>query len=281
MFGSKELVKRIANTGLWLTLLTLLVVTSVHAITLVTGEAAIVRGPGLVGWVLYAARVAFPVIVEMCAVVVAAGFAGRAWTGWQVWVGMSVEIVWLVFAALNMLTVFAVERGAQLAGWQLSWIAAGVPLSALFAGTLTYVLKRVDPTDLRALAHAAAGYFEDEMEFQVKNSIRTGPQALKLIEQRAWLDYVDALRLEGHTDEQIQFMLRFVPELNRDTDGNGRPDLLDAGRRRTMAPPAPLSPSREPAPTPPRPTPPGGRNGIQHHHPFHEPNHQLENPELD
>lgn len=277
MFGSKELIKRAANAGLWLTLFVLLIVTSVHAITLVTGEAAIVRSPGLVGWVLYAARVAFPVIVEMCAVVVALGFAGRAWTGWQVWVGLAVESVWLAFAALNMLTVFAVEREAELAGWQMSWIAVGVPLSALFAGTLTYILKRVDPADLRALAHAAAGYFEEEMAFQVKNAIRVGPQAQKLIEQRAWLDYVDNLRLEGHTDEQIAFMLRFVPELSRDGDGNGRPDILDAGRRH---PPAPPVNELAPFPVPHRPTRPG--NGIQPSH-FPMPQNQSapHPPELD
>lgn len=275
MFNSRELAKRAANVGLWLTMLALLTVTSVHAITLVTGEAAIVRTPGLVGWVLYAARIAFPVIVEACAVVVAMGFAGRAWTGWQVWVGLAVEIVWLLFAALNMLTVFAVERGAALAGWQLSWIAAGVPLSALFAGTLTYVLKRVEPGDLRALAQAAAGYFEDEMEFQVRNSIRTGPQAQKLIEQRAWLGYVDELRLNGYTDEQIAFMLRFVPELSRDADGNGRPDILDTGRRQQ-----PASHAHEPIvfPVPqPHPTPTVG-NGVQR---FPLPQNQTPPPPLD
>lgn len=236
MYDSKQLIKRAANVGLWLTLLALLVVTSVHAVTLVTGEAAIARAPGVVGWVFYGARIAFPVIVELCAVVVALGFSGRAWTGWQVWVGLAVELVWLVFAALNMLTAFAVERGAVLAGWQVSWIAVGIPLSALVAGTLTYVLKRVDPAELRALANAAASYFEEEMAFGITNAIKTGPQAQRVIEQRAWLDYIASLKLQGYSPTQIQFMLSHVPALSADGDGNGRPDLLDASTPPTPGP---------------------------------------------
>lgn len=149
------------------------------------------------------------------------------------------------------------------------------------------------PAELRAMARAAAGYFEEELAFQVKNAIRVGPHAQKIAEQRAWLEYIDGLRLQGFTDEQIGFMLQYVPSLAQDRNNNGRPDLLDADSRHpspvptpssvdvpprnapAFAPPAPLSPSREPAPTPPRPTPPG-RNGIQHHHPSFS-----ENPELD
>lgn len=288
MYNSKELVKRIANSGLWLTLLALLVVTSVHAVTLVTGEAAIARAPGVVGWIFYGARVAFPVIVELCAVVVALGFTGRAWTGWQVWVGLAVEIVWLVFAALNMLTAFAVERGAVLAGWQTSWVAVGIPLSALVAGTLTYILKRVDPAELRALANAAASYFEDEMAFGITNAIKTGPQAQRVIEQRAWLDYIASLKLQGYSPTQIQFMLSHVPALSADADGNGRSDLLDAVSTPAPAPAPgrtfPVDLPGDPAPFPtmrPRPQvspPPGPGNGV--HRARLHPEQELEEQEL-
>lgn len=282
MYDSRQLVKKLTNVGLWLTLSTLLVVTSVHAVTLVTGEAAIARAPGVVGWVFYGARVAFPVIVELCAVVVAAGFTGRAWTGWQVWVGLSVEAVWLIFAGLNMLTAFAVERGVALAGWQTSWVAVGIPLSALVAGTLTYVLKRVDPVELRALANAAANYFEEEMAFGITNAIKTGPQAQRVIEQRAWLDYIASLKLQGYSPTQIQFMLSHVPALSADEDGNGRPDLLDAasapapGRAFPVDLPGGTVPFPTMRPRPQAPPAPGPGNGVHlNRSPLSHPEQEL------
>ncbi len=236
MYDSKALLSRFVKAGLWLTLAVVLVVTSVHALTIVASFASITRTEGIMGWVFYGARFAFPAVAELCSVVVAMGFSSGNWKGWQVWVALAIEIIWFVFAALNMLTAFAIERGADLVGWQTTWVEVGIPLSALVLGGLLYVVDRVDPEKLRELANAAARYFEEEMAFGITNAIKTGPQAQRVIEQRAWLDYIASLKLQGYSPTQIQFMLSHVPALSADGDGNGRPDLLDASTPPTPGP---------------------------------------------
>jgi hypothetical protein len=144
--------------------------------------------------------------------------------------------VWLVFAALNMITFFAVERGQALQTWQVNWIQYGLPLSALIAGSLTYVLMRVDPAHKRDQERAATAERVDAMRFKFRQRALLSPAMRNIEKQRAFMDVIDELRSAGYTETQIRFMIQHTPELLADGDENGTPDILEM--------PAPQPPRR-------------------------------------
>ena len=139
---------------LYMVLAAVVIITAAHAIMLVLNQAAAFEaGSGLFGAILTGIRIAFPIIVEAAAVVAGVGFIKSQWRGGQKAVGFAIELVWFIFAAANMITLFAIERGQELQGWQASWIQYGLPLSALIAGVLAYALVRSDPEHKLSLIH--------------------------------------------------------------------------------------------------------------------------------
>lgn len=215
---------------LYLVLAALVIITGAHAVMLVlsqTGSFA-AGGEGAVGLVLTGIRVAFPLVVELAAVVAGLGFIQSRWRGSQKTVGLSIELVWLLFAAVNMITFFAVERGQALQAWQLYWVQYGLPLSALIAGSLTYLLVRADPDHARDQERAAAMERTSALRFRARQKALLSPAMARIEAQRAWMDAVRELQTAGYTDAQIRFMTQFTPELMFDGDGDGRPDVFGA-----------------------------------------------------
>lgn len=220
---------------LYLVLAAVVAITGAHAVMLVLSQtAAFESGSGLVDTVLTVIRVAFPLVVELAAIVAGLGFIQSRWRGAQKSVGLGIEAVWLMFAAANMITFFAVERGAELQNWQVMWVQYGLPLSALIAGSLTYTLMRVDPAHKRDQERAATAERVDAMRFRFFQKARLSPAMLNIEKQRAFMMVVDDLRRQGYTEQQIRFMISHTPELLADGDENGTPDVLEAGH-----PPAP------------------------------------------
>ena len=228
----KRNTKTLLNTLLYLVLAAVIVITGAHAVMLVLSQTAAFAMAGessMVTTILTAIRVAFPLLVEMAAVVAGIGFIQSRWRGTQKTVGLSIEIVWLLFAALNMITFFAVERGAALQSWQTLWVQYGLPLSALIAGALTYTLLRVDPAHKRDQEQAATEERVNAMRFRFFQKARLSPAMLNIEKQRAFMMVVDDLRRQGYTEQQIRFMISHTPELLADGDENGTPDVLELG----------------------------------------------------
>jgi hypothetical protein len=92
---------------LYLVLAAVVIITGAHAVMLVLSQtAAYTAGTGsLIDTVLTAIRVAFPLLVELAAVVAGIGFIQARWRGAQKSVGLGIELIWLTFAAANMITV--------------------------------------------------------------------------------------------------------------------------------------------------------------------------------
>lgn len=218
---------------LYLVLTALVVITAAHAVMLVlsqTSTYAFAAQSGLVESILTGIRIAFPILVEVAAVVAGLGFIQSRWRGPQKTVGLSIELVWLVFAAANMITFFAVERGQTLQSWQVMWVEYGLPISALIAGALTYLLVRSDPDHTRSQEQAAAQERVTAVRFKARHQALLSPAMTRIEYQRAWMDAVKELRSAGYTEEQIRFMMQYTPDLLVDNDGNGRPDILDTPR---------------------------------------------------
>lgn len=221
------------NMLLYLVLAAVVIITGAHAVMLVLSQTAaysFVGQDSMITTVLTIIRVAFPLIVEAAAVVAGIGFIQARWRGPQKSVGLAIELVWLIFAALNMITFFAVERGVTLQNWQTLWVQYGLPLSALIAGSLVYVLMRVDPAHKREIERAAMSELVDAKRFSFFERARLSPAMLDIERQRAYMQVVEDLRRAGYTDRQIQHMMRHVPELMFDGDENGTPDVLEVGR---------------------------------------------------
>lgn len=224
----KARLKRGTMVGLYLLLAIVILVTGAHAIMLVMSQAPEFAGEsGLVTTILNVIRLAFPVTVELAAIVAGLGFISAKWRDNQKWVGLGIELVWFIFAAANMITFFRVERGLGLETWQDSWINYGLPLSALIAGVLTYTLTRMDPDLKRKDEETAAEETIKMIRFSARRDVAISPQRQAIERQRAWIDFVQALRTQGYTREQIQYMLQDTPELLVDRDRDGTADLLE------------------------------------------------------
>ena len=216
---------------LYLVLTAVVVITGAHAVMLVLSQtAAYASGGSMIDTLLTVIRVAFPLIVELAAVVVGIGFIKARWRGAQKSVGLGIELIWLTFAAANMITFFAVERGQALQTWQTYWVQYGLPMSALIAGALTYTLLRVDPAHKRDQERAATAERVDAMRFRFFQKARLSPAMLNIEKQRAFMMVVEDLRRQGYTEQQIRFMIQHTPELMADGDENGEPDALEVGR---------------------------------------------------
>ena len=224
----KRNTRGIVTMLLYLVLAAVVIITGAHAVMLVLSQTSgFATGGGMIDAILTGIRVAFPLLVELAAVVAGIGFIQARWRGAQKTVGLGVELVWLLFAALNMITFFAVERGQALQTWQVNWVQYGLPLSALIAGSLTYVLMRVDPAHKRDQERAATAERVDAMKFKFRQRALLSPALLNIEKQRAFMQVVDELRRDGYTENQIRFMIQHTPDLLADGDENGTPDILE------------------------------------------------------
>lgn len=226
---SKKAVRDLTITALYLLLATIVLITAGHGIMLVWVTSEALEIGGLTGTILNVIRVAFPIVTEWGAVVAGLGFINARWRKGQKTVALMIEIVWVLFAAANMITVFAIERNAPLQGWQNSWISYGLPMSALVQAILVYALKRTDPDNKRLNEEAAALETIEMNRFSARRDVALSSQMKAIEKQRQWLEFVRTLRTKGYTEAQIRFILADTPQLLLDGDKNGTPDLLEGG----------------------------------------------------
>ena len=191
----------------WIALGALVVSTGVHAVSLVISQIGLGHGA------LALVRVGSPVLVEIIAAIVALGFASHSWRGPQKPVGLVVELLWLAFAALNLVTSFTLESGGEVGGLLLAWLHYGLPLSALLAGALFYAVMRLDPEHRRQAELQATGEVHRMAEFAARREVLVSPQMAAILRQRGWLAVVADLERQGYSSSQIAFMLEGVPQL--------------------------------------------------------------------
>lgn len=193
-----------------LALALLVAVTAVHAISLVISHTN--QGDGI----LYAIRVASPALTELFAALVAVGFAIGYWREQQKPVAVLIELIWLVFAGLNLLVSFTLESGGEnavLPAWLDGWLHYGLPLSSLITGALFYVALRLNPDYLRQAELKAAEENEKMDVFTTRQEVLSSPQMAQLRRHKVWVQVVAQLESEGYSQEQIQFMMSYAPRL--------------------------------------------------------------------
>ena len=226
---SKKAWKTVTTALLYFLLIIVVIVTAAHGIMVVLYSTDYTTGEGLTGAFLNLVRISFPVTVELAAIVAGLGFISSSWRKGQKGVAFGIEMTWIIFAAANMITMFRIERGLPLESWQQNWISYGLPLSALVAGSLVYMLKRTDPDHKRADETAAAVEKDKMIKFSAWRDVSLSDEKRAIEKQKAWVDYVRVLKTRGYTDSQIRFMMQGVPQLMLDEDGDGTIDLLEDG----------------------------------------------------
>lgn len=192
------------------------IITAAHAILLVlyTTSTFANTGDGLLYTFLNIIRVSFPVVVEVAAVAIALGFITSAWREGQRSLGTFLEVTWFLFAAANMITFFAVERGEELQGWQHSWVNYGLPISALIVAAMTYMVLKADPAHKRANEAALAQEKKEAVEANARNAVETSDAMQTIHERRVWRETVNKLSAQGYDDEEIAYMTAQIPELH-------------------------------------------------------------------
>jgi hypothetical protein len=206
----------------WLLLGALAVVTAVHAITLVQAHTHLSAGGGDAFTII---RIAGVVLAEMFAVVTAVLLATHKLRAKQKPAAMAVEATWFVFAAVNLISSFAVEAGGPMPSFVTTWITYGLPVSALIMGALFYLTLRLDPDAARADDEAETAEMFARVRHSARQEVLASPQMRATIRQAEWMRLPAVVgRQMNLTQRQIDHLTRQAPEL-LDLNGDGRADI--------------------------------------------------------
>lgn len=206
----------------WLLLAALAVVTAVHAITLVQATMHLSSAGGNIFNIV---RIGGVVLVELFAVVTAVLLATHRLRARQKPAAMAVEATWLIFAAVNLISSFAVEAGGELPQFVGVWITYGLPVSALVMGALFYLVLRLDPDASRADDEAETLEMFARVRHAARQEVLASPQMRATIRQAEWMRLPAVVgRQMNLTQRQIEHLVRQAPEL-LDLNGNGIADI--------------------------------------------------------
>lgn len=208
----------------WLLLGALAAVTAVHAVTLVQAHTHLTAAGGNVFNVV---RVGGVVLVELFAVVTAVMLATHRLRAKQKPMAMAVEAVWFVFAAVNLVSSFAVEAGGDLPQFVNGWVTYGLPVSALVMGGLFYMMLRLDPDAARADDEAETLEMFARVKHSARQEVLASPQMRAVIRQAEWQRLPAVVgRQMNLTDNQISALVRQAPQL-LDLNGDGVADIQE------------------------------------------------------
>lgn len=213
----------------WLLLGALATVTAVHAVTLVQAHTHLTTAGGNV---FNLVRVGGVVLVELFAVVTAVMLATHRLRAKQKPAAMAVEAAWFIFAAVNLVSSFAVEAGGDLPQFVEGWVTYGLPVSALVMGGLFYVMLRLDPDAARADDEAETLEMFARVKHSARQEVLASPQMRAVIRQAEWQRLPAVVgRQMNLTDGQIQALVRQAPQL-LDLNGDGVADIHEQPARR-------------------------------------------------
>jgi len=213
----------------WLLLFALAVTTAVHAVALVQATTHLTTAGGNIFNIV---RVGGVVVVELFAVVTAVLLATHRLRARQKPAAMAVEAVWFIFAAVNLVSSFAVEAGGAVPQFVTTWVQYGLPVSALVMGALFYLTLRLDPDATRADDEAETLEMFARVKHAARQEVLASPQMRAVIRQAEWQRLPAVVgRQMNLTDGQIAALVRQAPQL-LDLNNDGVPDIHEAAPRR-------------------------------------------------
>ena len=210
----------------WALLLGLAIVTAVHAVSITQYYTGLSTAGGDAFAMI---RVGGVVLVELFAVVTAVLLATHRLRAKQKPAAMAVELTWAAFAAINLVSSFAVEHGEELPQFVSTWVRYGLPIAALVMGIEFYVMLRLNPDAARADDEAELRERFTKIKHNARLEVMASPQMKAVIRQAEWQRLPPVIgRQMNLTEAQIQALVRQAPQL-LDLNGNGVPDIHEAG----------------------------------------------------
>jgi hypothetical protein len=206
----------------WGLLLGLAIVTAVHAISITQHYTGLSANTGDAFAMI---RIAGVVLAELFAVATAVLLATNTLRARQKPMAMAVEITWFLFAAMNLVSSFAVEHGGEMPHFVGTWVRYGLPVAALIIGVQFYIMLRLNPdakrqADLAELAEKFA-YSQHKATVEVLNS----EQMEAVLRQAAWQKLPRTVGQKLNlSDAQIRALELQAPAL-LDLNQNGVPDI--------------------------------------------------------
>lgn len=211
----------------WALLLALAIVTAVHAISITLHHTSLNPESGDVFTVV---RVGGVVLVELFAVAAAVLLATHKLRAKQKPAALVLELTWVVFAAVNLISSFAIEHGGTLPAFVSTWVTYGLPVSALIVGVQFYVIMRLDPDAARADDDAELREKFTKLQHDAKLEVMASQQMRAVIRQAAWqkLPAIVGERM-GLSDMQVRALTSQAPKL-LDLNQNGVADIHEVNQ---------------------------------------------------
>lgn len=221
----------------WLALGVLALATAAHAVSITMAWANLNPAGGDLIAILALIGVA---LVEVFAVLIAVMYATHTLRAKQKPVAMVVEATWFVFAAVNLISSFAMKHGGEMPAFVGYWVTYGLPIAGLVVGGLFYVVMRLDPDAARADDEAELGERFARVKHNARLEVMASPQMKAVIRQMTWQQLPPVIGRQMNLSEaQIAALTGQAPQL-LDLNGNGVADIhetrpeRDAGRRQSV-----------------------------------------------
>ena len=190
----------------WALLLALAVVTAVHAIGITQYYTGLSTTDGDAFAII---RVAGVILAELFAVVTAVLLATHKLRARQKPAAMAVELTWAAFAAVNLISSFAVEHGGEMPAFVSTWVRYGLPVAALIMGIEFYVMLRLNPDAQRADDEAELQERFTRIKHNARLEVMASPQMKAVIRQMTWQQLPPVVgRQMNLTDAQITALTR-------------------------------------------------------------------------
>ncbi len=219
--AKRSTMANIASWGAWLILLGLAVLTAIHAIS-ITMAYTNYQGGAFAG-----IRVFGVILAEFFAVVTAILLATHVLRAKQKPLAIAVEVSWFIFAAMNLISSFAIEHGGEIPNFVSIWVAYGLPVAALVIGALFYITLRLDPEAGRADDNAELKEKFADSNHKATVEVLTSEQMKVVLRQMQWMRIPSVVGKQlGLTDAQIQALQRQAPAL-LDLNNNGVGDIME------------------------------------------------------
>lgn len=222
--ATRSTVGGIANFLGWLALGVLALATAGHAVSITMAWANLNPAGGDLIALLALVGVA---LVEVFAVLTAVLFATHSIRAKQKPVAMTIEGLWFMFAAVNLISSFAMKHGGAMPAFVGYWVTYGLPVAGLIVGGLFYVVMRLNPNATRAEDKAELRETLTTIEHNAEVEVLNSEQMKAVIRQMMWQKMPHVIGRQLNLSEaQIAALTGQAPRL-LDLNRNGIPDIQE------------------------------------------------------
>lgn len=195
----------------WIALGVMALVTAGHAVSITLAWTNLEVSSG---GIIVLLAITGIVLVEVFAAFTALRYAAHDVRAKQTPVGITIEAVWFLFAAVNLISSFAIKHGEAVPEFVGYWVTYGLPVSGLVVAALYYIMNRLDPDAARADDEAELRETFRANEHTAKVNVLNSEPMKMVLEQMMWQTLPLTIGREmGLSQSQIDNLIRHAPQL--------------------------------------------------------------------